>query len=247
MALVVTASTIAVGVTLTPERDVSLSLGTPQVTPAPLAPPPDTDTVSSAPTFDRHRHSTSDPESRWVVVNKRHGLDPAYAPQLTQVRGVQVAAVAAPDLERMLVAADRLQLDLELVSGHRAYSHQKAVYDRAVANRGGTAADAMSARPGHSEHQTGLAVDVRDTATPECTLTACFGDTAAGRWVAKEGWRYGFVVRYTGANRDVTGFAHEPWHLRWVGRPLARELRRTRTDSLEEFFDVAGGDYANAR
>ena len=76
-------------------------------------------------------------------------------------------------------------------------------------------------------------------------LHPCFGETAAGKWLAEEGWRYGFIVRYTGDNSDVTGFAHEPWHLRWVGRPLAREMRRTRTTSLEEFFGVAGGDYDN--
>ncbi|MBD4644500.1 D-alanyl-D-alanine carboxypeptidase family protein, partial [Xanthomonas citri pv. citri] len=78
-------------------------------------------------------------------------------------------------------------------------------------------ADRVSARPGYSEHQTGLAWDVGDAATPTCDLEACFGDTAAGRWVAAHAAEHGFVIRYPAGAEDETGFAHEPWHLRYVG------------------------------
>ena len=258
LSLAVTATAIALGVSLTqgPTTTPTVSVGTPTVeaVPAPAAsadaptaatPPRATTEVSRS--FDRARHSTTKSSSPWVVVNKRFGLDPTYTPRLTTVRGVQVAAAAGPDLERMLTAADELGLGLSVVSGHRSYSRQEVVYSRAVANRGTAGADAVSARPGHSEHQTGLAVDVTTSAAPDCTLFPCFGETDAGQWVAREGWRYGFIVRYTGTNRDVTGFAREPWHLRWVGRPLAREMRRAGAGSLEEFLDVPGGDYVEER
>ncbi len=189
------------------------------------------------------RHSPTAPDSIWVVVNKRRPLPADYSPELTTVQGYQVATVAAADLTRMLAAADDTGLGLRLVSAHRSYARQQAVYARAVATRGVAAADAVSARPGHSEHQTGLAVDVTTAHAPACDLDTCFAETTAGRWVATEAWRYGFIVRYTGSNRRVTGFAFEPWHLRYVGPELAEEMVRRGVGSLEEALGVRGGDY----
>lgn len=261
LAVGLTAATIAAGTWLTaPEnegRQVALgealvvrTEATPEPTPTAMpVPPPTASPVPTAeisptePSFDRNRYSTTDPNSLWVVVNKRRPLPPDHTPALTTVRGHQVAVAVADDLTRMLDDADARGLGLRLLSGHRSYARQRDVYARAVATRGTATADAVSARPGHSEHQTGLAVDVGTSHVPSCDLFPCFGDTTAGRWVASEAWRYGFLVRYTGTNREVTGFAHEPWHLRYVGPDLAREMRRTRAASLEEFLGVEGGDY----
>ena len=96
---------------------------------------------------------------------------------------------------------------------------------------------------GYSEHQTGLAVDLITPEDPGCDFDACFARTPAGRWLARHAWRFGFVVRYQPATTAITGYSPEPWHLRYVGRPLAGEMRETGIATLEQLFDVPGGDY----
>ena len=194
--------------------------------------------------FDRSAHSTTDPASPWVVVNKSHRIDPKdFRPELDLVRGYQVARVAAGPLERLLAAGDRRGFGFKIASAFRSYDYQAHVHAATVASRGQRAADARSARAGHSEHQTGLAVDLVTPADPRCDFEACFARTPAGRWLARAAARFGFVVRYQPGTTAVTGYAPEPWHLRYVGRPLALELRRSGVRTLEEFFGVPGGDY----
>lgn len=196
--------------------------------------------------LDLTDHSTSDPESPWVVVNKRRPLDPIdYEPDLTVVRGYLVRTDAAPDVAALLDAADADGVRLTLRSAYRGYPKQAEVYEGWVAQLGAEEADEVSARPGHSEHQTGLGVDVGGTTRPACDFEACFGETVEGRWVAEHAAEFGMLVRYTRQNSAVTGYAPEPWHLRWVGRELAAHLRATGVTTLEEVFDVPGGDYAN--
>ena len=204
-----------------------------------------TATVASAPApFDRSAHSTTDPSSIWVVVNKTHPVTPAdFRPEVALVRGYQVATGAARPLTRLLDAGDRRGLGLKIASAFRSYDYQLHVHAATAATRGQAAADQLSARAGHSEHQTGLAVDLVTPADPGCDFEACFAHTAAGRWLARNAARFGFVVRYQPATTAFTGYAPEPWHLRYVGRPLAAELRRTGVATLEEFFGIPGGDY----
>ncbi|GAA4691031.1 M15 family metallopeptidase [Nocardioides conyzicola] len=193
--------------------------------------------------FDRTAHSTVDPASIWVVVNKKHPIVPDYHPDITLVRGYQVATPAAGPLAELLDDSDGRGLGFKIASAYRSYGYQAGVYGNIVAASGQAAADRVSARPGHSEHQTGLAVDLVTPASPGCDFEACFAGTPGGRWLARNAWRYGFVVRYQPGNEAVTGYSPEPWHLRFVGRQLAAELRRTHADTLEEFFDISGGDY----
>lgn len=193
--------------------------------------------------FDRTAHSTVDPASIWVVVNKKHPISPDYRPEITLVRGYQVATPAAGPLARLLDDSDRHGLGFKIASAYRSYGYQAGVYGNVVAASGQAAADRVSARPGHSEHQTGLAVDLVTPAHPGCDFEQCFAHTVGGRWLARHAWSYGFVVRYQPGNERVTGYSPEPWHLRYVGHPLAAELRRTHTDSLEELFGITGGDY----
>lgn len=201
-----------------------------------------TDTRAS--TVDLTRHSTSDPDSPWVVVNKRLPLDPAYEPDLVTVRGYLVRRDAAPDLAALLAAAEADGVHLTLRSAYRGYAKQATVYDGWVAQLGAAGADEVSARPGHSEHQTGLAVDVGGSSDPGCDFEQCFAGTPEGRWVARHAADHGFVVRYTEPTTAVTGYAPEPWHLRWVGTGLAAHLRATGVATLEEAFGLPGGDYA---
>jgi zinc D-Ala-D-Ala carboxypeptidase len=197
------------------------------------------------PSVDLTAHSATDPASPWVVVNKRSPLAPVdYEPELTTVRGYLVRPDTAPDLAALLDAADAHGVHLTLRSAFRGYPKQVQVYEGWVAQLGAAEADVVSARPGHSEHQTGLAVDVGSTTRPECDFDPCFGDTVEGRWVAEHAAGFGFVIRYTPENRAVTGYAAESWHVRWVGRELAAHMRDTGVSTLEEVFGVPGGGYA---
>lgn len=179
---------------------------------------------STAPSSGTH----ADPATLDVVVNKtRPVAPPDWAPSdLVAVPGSELplraeAATAAGDL---LDAATAAGHDLTTLSAYRSYDYQVRTYGHWVDELGRAEADRVSARPGYSEHQTGLAWDVGDAATPACDLEACFGDTAAGRWVAAHAAEYGFVIRYPAGAEDVTGFDHEPWHLRYVGSAEAARV-----------------------
>jgi zinc D-Ala-D-Ala carboxypeptidase len=193
--------------------------------------------------FDRAAHSTTDPASVWVIVNKTHPISPDYRPEISLVRGYQVASPAAGELAQLLDDSDQQGLGFKIASAFRSYDYQYGVHADTVASRGEAEADRVSARAGYSEHQTGLAVDLVTPASPACDFEACFADTPGGRWIAQHAWRYGFIVRYQPDNEAVTGYTSEPWHLRYVGRSLAAELHDTGVTTLEEFFDVRGGDY----
>ncbi|WP_169576444.1 M15 family metallopeptidase [Nocardioides halotolerans] len=212
------------------------------VTEVPQTAPPAA--ATTRPPFDRGARSTTDPTSIWVVVNKTHPITPSdFRPELDIVRGYQVAPPAARPLGRLLDASDRRGLGLKIASAFRSYGYQQGVHAATAAARGEAEADLRSARAGYSEHQTGLAVDLITPDDPGCDFEACFARTPAGRWLARNAWRWGFVVRYQPDTTAITGYQPEPWHLRYVGRPLARELRVTDVRTLEEFFGVAGGDY----
>lgn len=197
--------------------------------------------------LDKKAHSTTDPTSPWVIVNKKHPLRPVdYAPtdlvypELPNPNHQPVRKQAARALISLTAAAARKGLKLSLESGYRSYSDQVSVYSGWVAQKGQKTADELSARPGTSEHQTGLAVDL--AAVPaNCSLEACFGKTAQGTWLAANAWRYGFLLRYPADKVAVTGYQYEPWHFRYVGVPLATELHRQHVKTLEEFFGVSGG------
>ena len=107
------------------------------------------------------------------------------------------------------------------VSGYRSYSQQASLYDSYVRQYGQATADTLAARPGFSEHQTGLAMDIGN-ASGVCALQACFATTPAGKWAAANAATYGFIIRYPAGAEAVTGYTYEPWHLRYVGRDLAR-------------------------
>ncbi|QCB92646.1 M15 family metallopeptidase [Cellulomonas shaoxiangyii] len=199
-------------------------------------------TSAPTPAFDLAQHSSSDPASPWVVVNKQHPLPADHVPpDIVEVEGVQVRGLAAADLTAMLTTARAEGVALGVRSGYRSYDVQAAARADIEARRGFAHAERYSARPGHSEHQTGLAVDVVSGSTPSCDLQTCFATTPEGTWVAARAGEFGFVVRYTEQNTDVTGYAPEGWHLRWVGRELTAWLAANGTPSLEEALGVTGG------
>lgn len=208
-------------------------------------------TVSPTPTaagFDRSAHSLDDPNSIWVVVNKARPLKPLdftpaplVYPDVTYVNRQPMRPELADALVEMFHAGKaEAGLDFSVQSAYRSFASQTSVYQDDVARHGQSYADTDTARPGHSEHQTGLAVDI--SAVPaQCSLDACFAQTPQGEWLAANAWRFGFLLRYPADKVAVTGFAFEPWHFRFVGKPLAAELRATGVRTLEEFFSVPGG------
>lgn len=201
--------------------------------------------LDKKPEFNKTQYSTTDPSSIWVVVNKPNPLNPRqYTPaQFATVQGHRISDHVAADLNNMIDVAKQQGITLRVISGFRSYDYQANLYNSYVVNDGQANADTYSARPGHSEHQTGFAVDLGGA--HGCDVQQCFGDTSEGIWVGQHAAEFGFIVRYTEANRAITGYDAEPWHLRYVGRELASEMRDKKIDSLESFFGIKGGDYVD--
>ncbi len=206
--------------------------------------------------FDTSRHPLDVASSLWAVVNKARPLKPAtYVPQPLVVPGVtlrtnisanerQLRLEAADALQKLFAAAANEGITLNLQSGYRSYHFQEALYGRYVREQGQAVADTQSARPGHSEHQTGLAADVGGVTQPACNVEQCFADTAEGKWVITNAYKHGFILRYPANKMPTTGYTYEPWHLRYVGIELSQQMHKKRIATLEEFFGLpAAPDY----
>ncbi|SDF48246.1 D-alanyl-D-alanine carboxypeptidase [Blastococcus fimeti] len=208
---------------------------------APPAPVPSEPAVAvpvPPPAFDRGLRSIDDPNSAWVVVNKLRPLQPlGYAPaDLVDVGGgMHLRAEAAQAIAALRAEAAAAGVDIEVQSAYRSFEYQQGLFGNATARFGVAGAELRSARPGYSEHQTGLAVDVGGGG---CDIERCFGDTAEGRWVVANAHRWGFLVRYPAGSEPITGYQYEPWHLRYVGPELATEMHATGVATLEEFFGL---------
>lgn len=207
------------------------------------SPAPASAAGAAAKKFDKTRNSITEAGSAWVVVNKLNQLDPkkytpddlvtvpvdhVYSPQLR--KGASKAVVAMFKAFKKSTGKK-----MQSQSAYRSYSSQKSVYDGWVKKLGKKAADLTSARPGFSEHQTGLAIDI--SAKPaNCSLKACFANTTQGKWLKKNAWRYGFILRYPKYRTGTTGYEFEPWHYRYVGKGLSKEMHRVKATTLEDFF-----------
>jgi D-alanyl-D-alanine carboxypeptidase len=219
----------------------------PSATPSPR-PTPTSSPTPTVPGFDKTAQSIDDPASSWVVVNKARPLAPVtfvppdlVYPDVTYVNRQPMRQQVADALVALFAAGKaEAGLDFSVQSAYRSYDSQVRVYNDDVARNGQAYADTDTARPGHSEHQTGLAVDI--SAVPaRCSLDACFADTPQGAWLAENAYRFGFLLRYPADKVPVTGFTFEPWHFRFIGVPLAAQLHATGVTTLEDFFGVPGG------
>lgn len=193
------------------------------------------DNSSTKLSFDKTLYSTSDPASPWIIVNKVAPIPSSYSPaDLTNVSiGGQLRKEANSNLNQLLKSSNEDKVVLKSISSYRSYSRQQTLYSNYVAKDGQIKADTYSARPGHSEHQTGWAIDFGSTS---CDLQECFGNTEAGKWLANNSYRFGFILRYPIDKEPITGYQYEPWHYRYVGVELAKELFETKL-TMEEFFD----------
>lgn len=198
--------------------------------------------------FNKSLYSISEPGSPWWVVNKKRPLPDGYVPPDLAVPDVklrlganaeqmQFSKSATPALIEMFNAAKQDNVALVFGSGYRSEALQRQFYNQYVAQDGQAAADRYSARPGTSEHQTGLSFDATAN-NGACHLEKCFEDTPEGSWLAANAYKYGFIVRYVEGKESITGYDYEPWHMRYIGKELAAEMHRTGIQTLEEFFDL---------
>ena len=144
-------------------------------------------------------------------------------------------AVAKTQLSKMISDGRKEGLNIIYRSGFRSYAEQTQLYNSYVQRDGKKAADKYSAAPGTSEHQTGLAFDIGTNPSNSDFKTA-FGSTAEGRWLAKNAYKYGFILRYPKGKEKITGYQYEPWHFRYVGKKAAKAIHDQKT-TLEEYLD----------
>ena len=166
-----------------------------------------------------------------IIVNKKHGLSKDYNP------GENPTAKAA----FVRLRDDMINQGLNVgrsYSGFRSYDYQKTLYDNYVSRDGQAAADRYSARPGYSEHQTGLVFDLTDKSGN------LLEDSRASQWLKDNAHNYGFIVRFQAGKEASTGYMPEAWHIRYVGKE-AKDIHDSGL-SLEEYFGIEGGDYATS-
>lgn len=159
-----------------------------------------------------------------IIANKEYTLPSDYNPD--------VNAEAKSAYDKMYAAASKAGFSsMNIMSGFRSYSYQRYVFNNWCSIYGKAVASTLSAEPGHSEHQTGLAFDISSTKT-------AYGDTDEGKWLAENCWKYGFIIRYAKDKTDITGYIYEPWHVRYVGVNAAKLIYNSGL-CLEEFFGIA--------
>jgi D-alanyl-D-alanine carboxypeptidase len=172
------------------------------------------------------------PESLTALVNKHVRLPEDYVPEdLVDIDLTTLRAEAANALKQMQGDAEEEELTLIAQSGFRTYARQKELYD-GYRRDDPEGADTYSSRPGHSEHQTGLAIDVNIANVGNRD----FVGTPEAAWVLENGWRYGYIVRYTPENGDFTSYESEPWHLRYIGVENATRMQEEGILSFEEYW-----------
>ena len=175
------------------------------------------------------------------IVNKKYPHDPLkYRPtDLVEVgnREQYLRKEAAEAFNEMNAAARSDGYPLTGYSGFRSYETQSSIYNRYVNNYGRSSADTFSARPGYSEHQLGLAMDISDGSSGE------FENTGQYRWLLKNAHKYGWILRYPKGSEAITGYVFESWHWRYIGVSEATRFYNSDYNTLEEFYSIEGGGY----
>lgn len=234
-----------VSVTSTPLPTPS-STPTPTPTPTPSPTPTPIPAVAPAPV-----PLNTDLENTYTfLVNREYPLAKNYAPSDLVVPDIpfsfsdktadkrKLRKVAAEALEELYRAAlEEKDLTITGVSGYRSYDRQYDIYGTNLIRKGLQHTNLYSAAPGTSEHQTGLAIDV-SCASIGYSLTNRFATTPEGIWLKENCWRFGFILRYPKDKEDITGYAYEPWHIRYVGVPLAYYLYTTGL-TLDEYYGTS--------
>lgn len=224
----------------TPAKEIATAPAEVTPTPSPTPRPTPTPEPTPEPTLTPEPTPTPEPEPKHVftevdgatyidgvlIVNKSYPITQDYP-----LRSKTPETEAAYQRMKQDAAAEGLYL-IERTS-FRSFMQQTIIYNNYVKEHGQAAADRFSARPGYSEHHTGLAIDLN-------SLETAFGETPEGKWLAEHCAEYGFILRYPKDSEEITGYIYEPWHVRYVGKELAQELYLGNGDflTLEEYFGI---------
>lgn len=187
------------------------------------------------------------PQNKMSLVNKIFGLPDNYIPADlvrpkipfsfgdAKLEKSLMRQEAAEALEKMFAGAKNDGIELAAVSGYRSYGRQETLFNAEVNKVGEEKALQAVARPGSSEHQTGLTMDI-SSKTNNFNLNEQFGSTKEGVWLAHNAHKYGFILRYPKGKENLTGYMYEPWHFRYVGIKAATEMYENDW-TLEEYFE----------
>ncbi len=176
-----------------------------------------------------------------VLVNKKNDLAKDYIPD-TEIPNIPYATNASVRcdivdyVEKLFKDAKEQGFELILVSGYRSYDLQSSIYNNNLKNKGETWTSQFSAKPGQSEHQTGLAIDI-SSVSQGGGLYQSFGDTEEGKWLEENCANYGFILRFLDGKEDITGYTYEPWHFRYVGVEVAKYIMENNL-TFEEYLEL---------
>ena len=179
-----------------------------------------------------------------ILVNKTHPLSEHYAPgDMVRIRYLvgdhaesmrYMRSVAAEYFHAMIEAAALEGHEIGIRTAYRSYAQQRDIFNGFAARDGAEAANKYSARPGQSEHQTGLCADVSSPSV-NYQMTTQYGDAPEGKWLAEHAHLYGFIIRFPLGKEDITGYQYEPWHVRFVGTEAAAVIYE-KGITLEEYL-----------
>lgn len=192
----------------------------------------------------------SDTKGLFKLVNKENLLEESYVPDNLVIPNINfvmdrnndrnlVRAEMVEDLEQMFKDAHEEGLDLFLSNGFRGYNSQESIYSEDSMLTGESSE--YVAKPGASEHQLGLAIDITSM-NMEFELNESFEDTEEGQWALKNAHKYGFILRYIEGKEDITGYKYEPWHYRYVGDKTISKLCHDKNLTLEELLEYVYGE-----
>lgn len=183
-----------------------------------------------------------------ALVNKEHSLEDNYAPDdlvtvdvptvLENPEVNQLREVAADALKDMFDEAKESGIYLHARSGYRSYETQVQLFQNYVEQHGEEAANRYSAKPGQSEHQTGLVMDVTSESM-DFQLDESFDETEEGKWLRDHAHEYGFIIRYPKDGEDMTGYMYEPWHIRYLGVDMATNVYESGL-TYEQYLEEEG-------
>jgi D-alanyl-D-alanine carboxypeptidase len=197
------------------------------------------DDVPASPT-DPAEWASTIVDTAWVLPDDYVPPDLVSVSKAGLDGGGRVRALILADLETMAEAAAHAGRPVAVQSAYRSFDRQATVFAGWVASSGYDEALRFSARPGHSEHQLGTAVDLRETHGP-APWQVSFGERPTGRWLLKHAWEFGFIDSYPEGAADRTCYGAEPWHYRYVGRPQAADVHRSGLTLREWLWRHEGG------
>lgn len=185
--------------------------------------------------FYTNIETIEDPSSITALVNKFHALPADYVPEdlvsIPSFPNLQIKDDAVDDFENLLAAAKLDNVIIIPYSTYRSYDYQEGLYNKYLQTDSQEEVDTYSARPGHSEHQTGLALDVRSSSHWSNLTDSDY------EWMLNNSYKYGFIIRYPKDNSRITGYQEEPWHLRYIGIEHATKVHELGI-TFDEYYDI---------